>query len=246
MFHGLVNLNPIEAFPETYSRPNLVGPSTLDTSMGSAVTGKGVGEIGTRGNLLASSMAGKGTRYMAGYFRGAQGFASVAGLTGESLKGAGAAVKHMTVALGEGIVGRGGATIAGELGAKKVLEQGALKTLGAKGTMTALGTGAGAKVLAARGAAFAVPGLNLLATAALVYDLGKLGGAGIRSGINLIRDAGKSLQGSLNKPVFGMGYRDTEAASTSRSRGVMAIQNSRLNARSALGSEASMMAAHFG
>ena len=204
------------------------------------------GQVGVRGNLLASAMAGKGTRYMAGYFRGAQGFASVAGLTGESLSGATKAIGHMTTALGDGIVGRGGATIAGDLGAKKVLEQGALKTLGTKGTMTALGTKTGAAVLGARAAAFAVPGLNLLATAALVYDLGRLGGEGIKSGINLIRDAGKSLQGSLSKPIFGMGYRDTEAASTSRSRGVMAIQNSRLNARSALGSEASMMAAHFG
>jgi hypothetical protein len=46
--------------------------------------------------------------------------------------------------------------------------------------------------------------------------------------------------------MFGMGYNDTEAAATSRARGVMAIQNSRLNARSMLGSEAGMMAAHFG
>jgi hypothetical protein len=102
------------------------------------------------------------------------------------------------------------------------------------------------KVLGARGAAMAVPGLNLLATASLVYDIGRMGGEAIKSGINLARDAEKSLQGSLSKPMFGMGYRDTEAAATSRSRGVMAIQNSRLNARSALGSEASMMAAHFG
>lgn len=218
----------------------------IEEGLGKAVAGKGVGEVGVRGNLLASAMAGKGTRYMAGYFRGAQGFASTAGLSGEALSGATKAVGHMTTALGEGIVGRGGATIAGELGAKKVLEQGVLKTLGPKGTMTALGTKTGAAVLGARGLAFAVPGLNLLATAALVYDLGRLGGEGIKSGINLIRDAGKSLQGSLSKPAFGMGYRDTEAASTSRSRGVMAIQNSRLNARSALGSEASMMAAHFG
>jgi len=221
----------------------MTNPGTAFVEARAATTAS---QVGARGNLLASAMAGKGTRYMAGYFRGAQGFASVAGLTGESLSGATKAVGHMTTALGEGIVGRGGATIAGELGAKKVLEQGALKTLGTKGTMTALGTKAGAAVLGARGLAFAVPGLNLLATAALVYDLGRLGGEGIKSGINLIRDAGKSLQGSLGKPAFGMGYRDTEAASTSRSRGVMAIQNSRLNARSALGSEAAMMAAHFG
>jgi hypothetical protein len=91
-----------------------------------------------------------------------------------------------------------------------------------------------------------LPGINMLATASLIYDIGKMGGEVIKSGVNLARDAEKSLQGSINKPLFGMGYRDTEAAATSRSRGVMAIQNSRLNARSALGSEAAMMAAHFG
>ena len=247
MFHGLVNLNPIEAFPETYSRPNFVGPSTLDTSMGSAVTGKGVGEIGTRGNLLASSMAGKGTRYMAGYFRGAQGFAGATGLHGEAYTGAQKAIAHMTSALGtEGIAGVAGSKLAGETAAKQVLKEGVFKTLGTKGAMEAFGTKAGMKVLGARGAAMAIPGLNLLATASLVYDIGRMGGEAIKSGINLVRDAEKSLQGSLSKPMFGMGYRDTEAAATSRSRGVMAIQNSRLNARSALGSEASMMAAHFG
>lgn len=247
MFLGRVNLNPLEAFPETYSLPNMVGPSAMETSMTSAVTGKGVGEIGTRGNLLASSMAGKGTRYMAGYFRGAQGFVDVAGLSGEALGGAQKAVAHMTKSLGaEGIVGAAGEKLAGEVAAKQILKEGVFKTLGAKGTMSALGTKAGATVLGARGLAFAIPGLNMLATASLVYDLGKMGGEAIKSGINLVRDAEKSLQGSLSKPMFGMGYRDTEAAATSRARGVMAIQNSRLNARSALGSEAAMMAAHFG
>jgi len=205
------------------------------------------GEIGARGNLLASSMAGKGTRYMAGYFRGAQGFAGVAGLEGEAFAGAQKAIAHMTSALGtEGIAGVAGSKLAGEAAAKQVLKEGVFKTLGTKGAMEAFGTKAGMKVLGARGAAMAVPGLNLLATASLVYDIGRMGGEVIKSGINLARDAEKSLQGSLSKPMFGMGYRDTEAAATSRSRGVMAIQNSRLNARSALGSEASMMAAHFG
>jgi hypothetical protein len=54
------------------------------------------------------------------------------------------------------------------------------------------------------------------------------------------------MQGSMNKPLFGAGFKDNEVAATSRSRGVMAIQNSRLNARSSLGSEGAMMAAHFG
>jgi len=92
----------------------------------------------------------------------------------------------------------------------------------------------------------AVPGLQALGTASLLYDLGKMAGEVVVSGINLAKDAYKSVQGTINKPAFGMGYQDTEAAATSRARGVMAIQNSRLNARSVLGSEAGMMAAHFG
>lgn len=55
-----------------------------------------------------------------------------------------------------------------------------------------------------------------------------------------------SAKGGIDNSPFGRGYTDTEAASTSRARGVAAIQNSRLNARSVLGSEAGMMHAHYG
>lgn len=88
--------------------------------------------------------------------------------------------------------------------------------------------------------------LNVLATASLVYDLTKLAAMPVVAAGNFAKDAVKSMQGSIHKPAFGMGYKDNEVAATSRARGVMAIQNSRLNARSSLGSEASMMAAHFG
>jgi hypothetical protein len=153
----------------------------------------------------------------------------------------------MTKALGaEGLAGRAGTKFVGEAGAKMLLEGSVLKQLGTGGTLKALGTSTGARVLGARAAALAIPGLQVVAAASLVYDLGRMGGEVIKSGINLARDASVSLQGSINKPMFGMGYRDTELAATSRARGVMAIQNSRLNARSVLGSEASMMAAHFG
>jgi hypothetical protein len=101
-------------------------------------------------------------------------------------------------------------------------------------------------MLAARAGMLAIPGLNVVAAAMMAYDLGQMAGELVKSGINLAKDANKSLKGSISKPLFGMGYQDTEAAATSRSRGVMAIQNSQLNARSALGNEASMMAAHFG
>lgn len=88
--------------------------------------------------------------------------------------------------------------------------------------------------------------LNIVGTAAVVYDLGKMAATGIVSAGNFAKEAVKSMQGSMRKPLFGMGYQDNEVAATSRSRGVMAIQNSRLNARSMLGAEAGMMAAHFG
>jgi hypothetical protein len=82
--------------------------------------------------------------------------------------------------------------------------------------------------------------------ATLVYDAGKLVGNMAMAGVNFSKDAIKSMQGTINKPIFGAGFKDNEVAATSRARGVMAIQNSRLNARSMLGSEAGMMAARFG
>ena len=224
--------------------PMLERMTSSGNAMSRGMSAAAGGQIGARGDLLASSMAGKGTRYMAGYTRGALGFGQFT--EGAAEKGAKQAIAIMSEALGKGIVGAQGTALTGEVAAQSILKEGVLKTLGFKGGMEALGTKAGAKVLGARAFAQALPGINLIATAALVYDVGRLGGELIKSGINLASDAEKSLQGSFSKPVFGMGYRDTEAAATSRSRGVMAIQNSRLNARSALGSEASMMSAHFG
>ena len=91
-----------------------------------------------------------------------------------------------------------------------------------------------------------LPGLNVLATASLIYDVTKGIGKIAVAGQNFAKDAVKSMQGSINKPIFGAGFVDNEVSASSRARGVMAIQNSRLNARSLLGSEAAMMAAHFG
>lgn len=112
---------------------------------------------------------------------------------------------------------------------------------GQKMVATKLAAAAGSRALG-----LAIPGLNVIATASMVYDLTKLAATGVVAAGNFAKDAVKSMQGSIHKPLFGMGYQDNEVAATSRARGVMAIQNSRLNARSTLGSEASMMAAHFG
>jgi hypothetical protein len=110
-------------------------------------------------------------------------------------------------------------------------------------TSTALKFGA---MGASRTLGAALTPLNVLATGQLIYDIGKGFGKVAVAGANFAKDALKSMQGSISKPMFGTGFKDNEVAATSRARGVMAIQNSRLNARSLLGSEASMMAAHFG
>lgn len=234
-----------------------VGPAPGPVVGGGILSG---GEVGVRGNLMASSMSAPGARYFAGYFRGAQGFGILQGaaesdldfvargaskgLKSEALKGAEQSIKTFGVGLE-----KAGLKVGGKVGAEAAevaLREGVFKTLGKEGVFKALGTKAGAKVLGARAAALAIPGLNVVAAAMMAYDLGQMAGEVVKSGINLAKDANKSLKGSIAKPLFGMGYKDTEAAATSRARGVMAIQNSQLNARSALGHEASMMAAHFG
>lgn len=132
---------------------------------------------------------------------------------------------------------------------QEMLEQGLLKTYGVRGAaqIARYGGKEGAKLVGARVGVAALNFANPILTAAAVYDISKMAAtAVIGGGARFARDAMKSMQGSINKPAFGMGYVDNEVAATSRARGVAAIQNSRLNARSALGSEAGMMASHFG
>ena len=225
----------------------IVGASYGTTKAGA------VGAQGVRGNMYASSMSGAGTQYLGGYFRGAQGFGGASGLSGRALEGAARAEdafgKAFAKAFGDDGLMVGGKLIQGSQGAIDLLRgaggKGLVKQLGTGATKKLAVSGAG-KMLAARGASMFIPGVQLLAAASFIYDIGRMGGEIIKSGINLAKDANKSLQGSIAKPAFGMGYKDTEAAATSRARGVQAIQNSRLNARSALGAEGAMMAAHYG
>jgi hypothetical protein len=165
--------------------------------------------------------------------------------------------------LAKGIHGNGqfGVTVANRLGmampmtelgaakmGQRLLGEGIYKTMGARGTLQAIKFG-GAKVgmaVGARAVAAAVPGLNLIFAADMAYQLAKLGGLAVKAGINFGKDGMKSMQGNMYTGVFGAGYKDDEVRATSRARGVAAIQNSRLNARSLLGSEGAMMASHFG
>jgi hypothetical protein len=131
--------------------------------------------------------------------------------------------------------------------ATEIVDKGILKSLGAKGAMTAVKHG-GARVglaVAGEAALAAVPGLNLIFAADMAYQLAKLGGLAVKAGINFGKAGMKSMQGDMNSGMFGS-YKDDEVRATSRARGVAAIQNSRLNARSLLGSEGAMMASHFG
>lgn len=132
--------------------------------------------------------------------------------------------------------------------ATEVVEKGIIKTLGVRGAAQAASVG-GVRVgaaVAGEAALAAIPGVNLVFAADIVYQLAKLAGLGVKAGINFAKDGIKSMQGTMNNDVFGNGYKDNEVAATSRARGVMAIQNSRLNARSMLGSEGALMHAHFG
>ena len=155
------------------------------------------------------------------------------------------AKKFLTADVTEAVIGKKAGLMAGQ----EMLEQGLLKTYGVRGAaqIARYGGKEGAKLVGARVGVAALNFANPILTAAAVYDISKMAAtAVIGGGARFARDAMKSMQGSINKPAFGMGYVDNEVAATSRARGVAAIQNSRLNARSALGSEAGMMASHFG
>lgn len=223
------------------------GVATLSNQIVGASYGQ-AGTVGVRGNLQASALTGAATGVMAGYARGSLGYGRAVGyqgLSGNALKGAKMAEKQFVTAFGR--AGLGTRSLAYE-----ALQPGNLiKTLKATDSgiikgLSSIAAKGGGKALAMRGAALAVPGVQVLAAASLAFDLAQMGGELVKSGINFVRDANKSLQGSIAKPTFGMGYKDTEAAATSRARGVAAIQNSRLNARSMLGTEAAMMAARYG
>jgi len=140
-------------------------------------------------------------------------------------------------------------------GSEQLFQKAGLK-VGEKVTFNAarkIGGKAGLKVgarLATAAALQAVPVVGQIVGAVMLADLamdvGKLGVEVFKSGVDFAKEAAISYKGSINKGVMGMGYRDNTVAATSRARGVQAIQNSRLNARSVLGSEAGAMHAHFG
>jgi len=166
-----------------------------------------------------------------------------AGLMNRALSRGSTAGTHLASSLAPEMVSARAGLVATE-----IVDKGIIKSLGARGAAQAVKAGGARVGMAVAGEALlaAIPGVNLVFAADMAYNLAKLAGAGVKAGINFGKEGMKSMTGTMNNGLFGNGYKDNEVAATSRSRGVSAIQNSRLNARSLLGSEGAMMHAHFG
>lgn len=136
-------------------------------------------------------------------------------------------------------ISRKAAGYAGEMGLKETAPE-VVKTIGSLVART------GAEIGLAAGEGFINPVMDILAVYGAVKLAVGVGELAWGAGVGLGESAIKSFRGQIGKSPFGMGYKDSAAAATSRARGVSAIANSRLNARSVLGNEAGMMAAHFG
>lgn len=231
-------------------------------------------ERATPGDLAHAQMStvkGAASQYMGGYFQGSMFGTENAtmrtfleqGIKKNYTMGAEKAVEHLGGAGLKHVGGRVVADVGTDVG-RTLISEGLAKegqtigfrtlarAAGNNAVKEALGEGAG-KVLMKAGLSRAastlgmwIPGVNVVMTAMMVHDLTEMGIAGFKGSMEFGKEAMKSFQGAMYKPVMGMGYRDTEVAATSRARGVQAIQASRLNARSVLGNEASGMAAHFG
>lgn len=176
---------------------------------------------GVLGGTIRGSVSGR----VAGFYQGSQA-ARIAGQTGleSGITGLQTAAREMAE--------RTGST--------------AFRT-GVEGGVNAFrGGNMAARVVGSRGASVALRAAGPVGMVLLAHDVAMMAGKVVaRTGRTLV-EAGNNLVAPLNKGVMGGTYTDNAVAATARQRGVMAISNSRLNMRSVLGSEASMLAAHFG
>jgi hypothetical protein len=227
---------------------NIGGTSVDDAFAGARKLGKV--ESKAMGDFVSMTGSHSATNLVGGYMsasRGAveAGTKAVAGSAGKTswLRGVSMAESHL--ALG-GMEHAGGKLIVSETGKRAGV--GALKS-GLGKAIEAGGAKAGVRFGSAIGmkaVGMAIPGVNVLMAAMMVHDIAQMGMELVKGGADLAKDGIVSMKGSIDKPVMGMGFRDNEIAATSRARGVQAIQNSRLNGRSILGSEAASAFAHYG
>lgn len=224
----------------------------MESVNGEFGTAKALGRAESKamGDFVAMTGDHAATNLVGGYMSASRGMVTdsvkgVAEAAGKKtfLRGVSMAESHL--ALG-GMEHAGGKLVMKETGervGRSLLKKGfgeAARRGGAEGAMK-FGSAIGMKAVGA-----ALPGVNVLMAAMMVHDIAEMGMELVKGGVNLAKDGIVSMKGSIDKPIMGMGFRDNEIAATSRARGVSAIQNSRLNARSVLGNEAASAFAHFG
>lgn len=202
--------------------------------------------------------AGSSEAYSAGAKSAAENLARgglVNGMEGATLGDFGRGLKTAYQSAGREAAETAGKTVlkeGAEMAGKAVVKEGAEiagKTVVKEGLMAAGKFGASFVAGLAAGPVGWVADVAL--TAWMIYDLAKLGTKlasemVIKPAVNFTKEAFKSFKGDISKAPMGMGFKDNSVAMTARQRGVMAISNSRLNARSVLGSEAAGIHAHFG
>jgi hypothetical protein len=159
---------------------------------------------------------------------------NVAGLRAEQVGGK-IGMKAGVGAIREAATGQAAKSAAAKAGT--VLGEEALAKFGVRAGVETAG------LLGARAALSAVPYVNVAMWAWMAYDITK---AIIPASGKFVADAYKSYTGWGSNRMLGGNFKMNEAGMTSRSRGVAAIQNSRMNARSVLGSEAGGLAAYYG
>lgn len=187
-----------------------------------------------RRRLAYMSMQGKGGQWIGGYMasmkdmdmpvRAGTSFARGHGAGAGALRGIGITADQ---AAGKVTMKEGISAI-----------RGALKTPGGKAVATK-----GAAALGIRAVGNVAPVVAPLFWLWTAYDIAK---AVIPRAPEFAAEVYTSYTGWGNRRMFGAPFKTNEAAITSRQRGVMAIQNSRMNARNVIGSEASGVAAYFG
>lgn len=181
------------------------------------------------------TITGRWGGYMAGTLRGA---------TGTEMN---ASVRHFANVGAQDAFGRARADVA-KLGLQNRANWGVgAAARGAVQSKSAGGLKAGAKVIGSRGMMAAARVAGPIGAGLMAYDVAKLS---TRMAGTAVREA-TEFAGDIN-PDPGMRgrmlegeFQDNRASLSNRQRGVMAIQNSRLNSRSVLGSEAGRVASHF-
>lgn len=228
------------------------------------ITNAAAGTIGeAAGTGFMATAAGRGatwaasTRALGGLLPGeamggASGFIRSTRL---AMSGQGVKVATAKFLAKEGMEAAGREVVEAGLGKATALVGRKLAVQGGKRAGIAMGArfAAGAGITAATGGA-AAPFVAAALTAWTVYDLAKVGASlassAVSAAVQFEKDAATSFMGGINKAPMsgyrGQGFVDNSVAMTSRQRGVQAIQNSRLNARNVLGSEAPLMSGHFG